>query len=106
MRKEYNKLVRDLIPDIICRDGRDFEIEIMTEGEYQQALRVKLVEEAQEAAAAEPEKLSTELADICEIVDAIMAAYDIERESVIQEQLQRRKSRGGFEKRIRLLWTE
>lgn len=106
MRKKYNKLVRDLIPDIIRQDGREFEIETMTEDEFCNALRIKLVEEAKEVAEADPQKLITELADIFEVVDTILAAFQIEREAVVDEQLARRADRGGFERMTRLLWVE
>ena len=106
MRKQYNKLVRDRIPDIIARDGREFETVTMSEPEYREALRTKLVEEAEEAASAGPDKLVIELADLCEIMDAIMGAYGIDREAVFVEQEKRRAERGGFVKRIRLLWAE
>lgn len=106
MRKEYNKLVRDRIPEIIHKDGREYEIATMSEEEFRQALRVKLVEEAQEAAEADPRKLVTELADLYEIIDAIMVAYGIERDTVLAEQGQRRTERGGFDKHIRLLWAQ
>lgn len=42
----YNKLVRDRIPEIIRQDGRECGTERMSEAEYVQALREKLVEEA------------------------------------------------------------
>jgi predicted house-cleaning noncanonical NTP pyrophosphatase (MazG superfamily) len=106
MRKEYRKLVRDRIPEIIEKDGRGCEVAILSEDEYRQALRAKLIEEAKEAAAAESGKLAVELADLYEIVDAVMAAYGIERTLVLAEQKKRRIERGGFEKRIQLLWTE
>ncbi len=106
MRKEYKKLVRDFIPEIIHQNGLNCGITTLTETEYQQALRQKLIEEAQEAAAANKQNLVTELADLYEVMDAIMVKYDISRELVIAEQLRRRKERGGFEKRIQLLWTE
>ena len=57
MRKEYDKLVRDRIPEIIRQDGRQCGVEVMPEDEYVQALKDKLVEEAKEAAAAGPEDL-------------------------------------------------
>jgi predicted house-cleaning noncanonical NTP pyrophosphatase (MazG superfamily) len=106
MRKEYNKLVRDRIPEIIMRDGRESEVVIMSKDEYREALRTKLIEEAEEAARADPGKLVIELADLYEVVDAIMAAYGIDRQLVLTEQKQRRIERGGFEERIQLLWTE
>ena len=106
MRKQYNKLVRDRIPEIIARDGREYEVVTMSEHEYREALRMKLVEEAEEAASAGPDKLMIELADVYEIVDAIMVAYGIDREDVLAEQEKRRAERGGFAERIQLLWTE
>jgi predicted house-cleaning noncanonical NTP pyrophosphatase (MazG superfamily) len=106
MRKEYDKLVRDRIPEIIRQDGRQCGVEVMPEDEYVQALKDKLVEEAQEAAAAEPEDLVKELADLYEIVDALMIACGIDRQVVLAKQEERRQSLGGFDQRLRLLWTE
>lgn len=106
MRKEYNKLVRDRIPEIIRKNGRECEFVKMSEAEYRQAVLDKLIEEAQEVAAAAPQELVTELADLYEVIDAIMTAYGIERSNVLAQQQQRRTERGGFNKRIRLLWTQ
>lgn len=69
-------------------------------------MRQKLIEEAQEASEANEENLIAELADIYEVIDALMVAYDINRETVIAEQIRRGNERGGFEKRLQLLWTE
>jgi predicted house-cleaning noncanonical NTP pyrophosphatase (MazG superfamily) len=106
MRKEYDKLVRDRIPEIIRQDGRQCGVEVMPEDEYVQALKDKLVEEAQETAAAGPEDLIKELADLYEVVDALMAACGIDRQVVLVKQEGRRQSRGGFDQRFRLLWTD
>ena len=106
MPLEYNKLVRDRIPEIIRRDGRKCGTEIMPEEEYRQALLEKLQEEAQEAIEGSSTQLVTELADIYEVIDALMAAFGIEREVVLAEQTKKRTERGGFERRIRLLWGE
>jgi predicted house-cleaning noncanonical NTP pyrophosphatase (MazG superfamily) len=106
MRIEYNKLIRDRIPEIILQDGRRYSVEEMSEEEYVQALKDKLVEEAQEAARAKPEELVKELADLYEVVDSLMEARRIDQEVVFAEQRKRRQSRGGFNRRLRLLWTE
>lgn len=63
------------------------------------------MEEAQEVVAATPMDLVTELADLCEVIDTLMAAYDIDRETVLVEQKRRQIERGGFTHRIRLLWS-
>ncbi len=106
MRQEYNKLVRDRIPDIIRQSGYECEIAIMSEAEFSQALREKLLEEAQEVAAATPQELLSELADLQEVIDAVLAVYGIKREEVLTEQQRKRNERGGFDQRIRLLWTQ
>jgi len=106
MRKEYNKLVRDCIPAILNKNGLNYEIITLNESEYRQALRQKLIEEAQETAEANQQDLITELADLYEVIDAVMMTYGIPRESVILEQMKRREERGSFEGKIMLLWTE
>ncbi len=106
MRQEHNKLVRNGIPEMIRQAGNECEVVIMSETELTQALREKLLEEAREAAAASSENLVSELADLQEVIDALLTVYGIEREAVVQEQRRKRMERGGFEQRIRLLWTE
>jgi predicted house-cleaning noncanonical NTP pyrophosphatase (MazG superfamily) len=102
---EYNKLVRDRIPEIIRQSGNNCEIAILSDAEYRQALRLKLIEEAAEVAEAEGEDLVTELADLYEVIDALVASYEIAGDRVLQEQIKRRQARGGFAKKIMLLRT-
>lgn len=106
MRQEHNKLVRDSIPEIIRQSGKQCEVALMSEAEFSQALREKLLEEAQEAVVASPENLVSELADLQEVIDALLVVYGIKRESLVKEQTRKRTERGGFEQRLRLLWTE
>jgi len=105
-RITYNKLVRDRIPEIIEAEGRQCRTEVMTDAEYRQALLAKLVEEASEAQTAEPDNLLLELADLYEVLDAIMAACSIDKHAVVELQQARRDERGGFEQRLRLLWVD
>lgn len=106
VRKEYNKLIRDRIPEILERQQVPFAVEEMPPADYRQALRQKLVEEAQEAAAAADADLVTELADLWEVIDATLQAYGLERQQVLACQRQRQLERGGFNRKLRLLWTE
>ena len=55
---------------------------------------------------AKPEELAEELADVMEVIDALMAATGIELETVKEIQKQKRSQRGGFDNKIELLWTE
>lgn len=106
MKKYYNKLVRDRIPEIIRQQGRSCEIEIIPEEEFLQALSQKLVEEANEIAGASSNELIVELADLLEVVDQLLEFSEIDRESVLEQQRRRQVERGGFSKRIRLLWAK
>jgi predicted house-cleaning noncanonical NTP pyrophosphatase (MazG superfamily) len=105
-RHSHNKLIRDRIPEIIQGAGKQCEVEVLAEKDYQQALRQKLIEEAHEAAIATGNDLIQELADLYEVIDELMAVYHIEREAVVKTQEERRVERGGFNKRLRLLWVE
>lgn len=105
MGKEYNKLVRDRIPEIVGQSGNECEYVILSDAEYRQALRQKLVEEAGEVAEAQGEDLVAELADLYEVIDALMASYGIAGDRVLQEQVKRREARGGFSQKIMLLRT-
>jgi len=84
MRRDYNKLVRDRIPEIIRSGGKQCGIETMPEAEYRQALLQKLVEEAQEARQAAPDELITELADLQEVIAALLARNQMPK-AVCQE---------------------
>jgi predicted house-cleaning noncanonical NTP pyrophosphatase (MazG superfamily) len=106
MRKEYNKLVRDRIPEIIASEGRKYVIETLSEHEYRQALLHKLTEEAEEVKSAPTDKLILEIADLYEVIDALLDTYDISQAKVLYEQQKRKAERGGFQKRIKLLWTD
>jgi predicted house-cleaning noncanonical NTP pyrophosphatase (MazG superfamily) len=106
MRTEHNKLVRDKIPDIIRNSGNDCKTTTLSNLDYIEALRQKLVEEAKEVAIAKPEELAQELADVMEVIDALLAATGIEPEKVKEIQTEKRSQRGGFDNRIKLLWTE
>ncbi|MFW6359716.1 MAG: hypothetical protein ACOC0N_10965, partial [Chroococcales cyanobacterium] len=106
IRQRQSKLVRDRIPEIIQQSGNSCEVKTLSNAEYQQALRDKLIEEAKEVAKANKEELGKEIADVYEVIEALIAAYGMNREEVIAKQAQIREERGGFEQKIKLLWTE
>lgn len=105
-RRVYNKLVRDRIPEIIAADGRTPEVETLDEAAFVLALKQKLVEEAHEVFSATDADIPTELADLQEVIDALIASCGIDRTHIATLQTQRRHSRGGFTRRLRLLSVE
>ncbi|MFC6225658.1 phosphoribosyl-ATP pyrophosphohydrolase [Hymenobacter artigasi] len=101
----YPKLVRDRIPVIIAESGRQCRTTVLTKPVFLVALRAKLVEEALEVQAAMSEELLTELADVLEVVEALLTTYGFTQAQVHAVQQQRRQTRGGFESRRQLEWV-
>ncbi|ASN81370.1 nucleoside triphosphate pyrophosphohydrolase [Deinococcus ficus] len=97
---QYNKLVRDRIPEIIERSGQSCTTEVLDADAYLQALLEKLGEEAAEVQAASPEERASELADVLEVLDAIMQATGLSEETVRGVQQEKRATRGGFQQRL------
>lgn len=95
--KTYNKLVRDLIPDIIKNNGGLPKIKELDEEEYSQALLHKLKEEVAEF---EQDNNLEELADIIEVVDALSQKLGASFDDVIKIKQAKQLSRGGFKQRI------
>lgn len=96
----YNKLVRDNIPEIIEKSGSEYVIEIMNDEEYICALNKKLIEETNEYL--ENEDIE-EIADILEVIHGILEAKDVSVEEIEKIRLKKRKERGGFDKKIKLV---
>lgn len=88
------KLIRDLIHTIIAATGRDCETRLLDEEAFKSALRNKLVEEAHEVRAAALYELATEIADVLEVVDALLEVHGLSLESVRAIQKERRHERG------------
>lgn len=97
--KEYNKLIRDKIPEIIKAAGKQCRVEVMNEEEYIDALDQKLDEELAEYQA---DKSLEELADLLEVVYAVVVARGYSVEELERVRKQKAEKSGGFEKRLRL----
>ena len=94
---KYNKLVRDNIIERIEAKGEKAVFHIADETEFWAKLREKLSEEVAEFLEAESIE---ELADIAEVLDAIMAHKGFTKEALVAEQQRKAEERGRFEKRI------
>lgn len=96
----YEKLVRDKIPEIICRQGYTPHTRVLASNEYITELYRKLREETEEYLADEnPE----EIADILEVIEAICSAKEFSPDEILRVKAQKRNARGGFERRIYLI---
>ena len=98
---KVDKLIRDKMPDILRKMGVSVSMHIMNHGEYIQALKKKLIEEAREVFESKTEhELCEELADIMEVVLTLTEASGFQHEQIEQRRLQKKEAKGGFEKRV------
>ena len=103
---EYPKLARDRIPERIKQnEGRDAHVRAMADDEeFLKFLMKKATEEAFELTQADSDQdMAEEMADLYEVMDAILALKGMLREDVVKIQADKRSKRGGFEKRILML---
>jgi len=106
MRTEYNKLIRDKIPDIIEKSGKVFKIEQYDDEAYKEALLDKLVEEAIEVKNSSNNHIMNELADLLEVYETIIDIFDLSDQEIMSLKEKRFEERGGFLDRLRLLWVD
>lgn len=95
--KVYKKLVRDKIPEIIISKGDSAITRILSDEEFSESLKSKLCEEVNEFLS---DGTVEELADIYEVLMAILEHRGISFESF--EELRNKKvlEKGGFSQRI------
>lgn len=101
--KKYNKLVRDLISEIIEKNGEEPVYHVLSEEDYIAELDAKLNEEVKEY---QEDKSLEELADILEVMYAICIARGYSVEELEAKRKEKAKVRGGFDKRILLEYVE
>ena len=96
-RTVYNKLVRDRIPEIIDASGRTCTMEVLPNDAYIQALDAKLNEELAEY---QQSKSLEELADLLEVMGAVVKARGYTWDDLTRVRKEKRAQRGAFEQRI------
>lgn len=95
-----NKLWRDKTPELMRTMGSIIHVTQLDNAEYEQQLKIKLQEEVGEICAAQTHKnLIEELADVCEVIDALCALHKIAREDIRACQKEKRDERGSFYER-------
>ena len=103
MKDRYEKLVRDLIPEIIIRQGDNPITKILNDEEYFNALNAKLNEEVAEYSDGYDIE---ELADIIEVIYAILDYKGISKDEFERLRAKKYNERGGFLEKICLLEVE
>lgn len=104
MKYTYNKLVRDNIPEEINKaKGKKAIYEVLSENKYKDELDRKLLEEANEYIA---DHSLEEMADLMEVIEAIMINANITMEQLQDAMKIKRDKKGGFRDRIYLKYVE
>ena len=83
----YEKLVRDKIPKIIEKSGKQCEIEILSDKKYLEMI---------------DKKLDEELADLLEVIYSATKARGYSIEALEKVRSEKAEKRGGFDKKILL----
>lgn len=100
MKVEYNKLVRDKVPEIIRSSGRTCEYKVLGDLEMKEALKDKLIEKAQIFSQKPSED---ELSDIYELLNTIIDKYDYEPLHIDYLKLQNKESKGTYSENMYLI---
>ena len=97
---QYHKLVRDRIPEIIEKAGKECSTAVLSGDGYLAMLDEKLNEELAEY---QESKSMEELADLLEVIHAVASARGSSFEQVENIRRDKAEKRGRFKKRILLL---
>ena len=99
MKRIYNKLVRDRIPEIIEEQGNSCVTEVLSDEAYLRMLDAKLDEELAEY---HQDQNLEELADLLEVIFAAAEARGYTREQLEEIRAKKAEERGGFAKKLLL----
>jgi predicted house-cleaning noncanonical NTP pyrophosphatase (MazG superfamily) len=96
----YNKAIRDKIPEIIQKDGYTCNVETLSDEEFLKQLEKKISEEVEEYQNSQnPE----ELADILEVIFRVAQLKGVSKEDLEKIRSKKFQERGGFEKNLFLI---
>ena len=101
---QKNKLIRDGIPQSIIDQGRTPNTRILEDAEFEKEIFNKLLDEAKEVTESVNDigHLSVEIADVLEVIDAIVKFKNLDMSEIQKIKENKRKAWGGFDKKIYL----
>ena len=99
---EYNKAIRDKIPEIIQKDGHSCNVKKLSDEEFLEHLERKISEEVAEY---QSDKNLEELADILEVIYRVAQLKGVSKEELEKIRIKKSEERGGFDKNLFLIDT-
>ncbi len=108
MKEIYNKLIRDRIPEIIEKNGSKSKVRVLDDEKYKEELLKKIIEEAKEVLETKGDRkeLTKEVGDVLEIIDYLVKVFGLDSEEIEKMRKERKESKGGFDKKLFLEYTE
>jgi predicted house-cleaning noncanonical NTP pyrophosphatase (MazG superfamily) len=105
--RQYNKLVRDLVPGTLRAGGHRVFTRTLVGKELLEALRAKIDEEAAEYdAALDDEQAAVELVDLLEVIMAIAKRRGLTEAAVQQLRAAKAAQRGAYDLGVFLISAE
>lgn len=100
----HNKLVRDKIPEVIEKSGKQYRIRTLNDHEYIIELKKKLGEEVEEYLNAKNDvEAVEELADVLQLIHALAKIHNSNIDQVETIRIDKANKRGGFQDRVFLI---
>ena len=100
---QYNKAIRDKIPEIIQKDGHSCNVKTLSDDDFLEHLEKKISEEVAEY---QNDKNLEELADILEVIYRIAQLKGVSKEELEKIRIKKLDERGGFNKNLFLIDTK
>lgn len=106
-RTHYNKLIRDRVPANMKRKGAAYKVKRLGVRQFKTELLKKVGEEASALPGLSSKKdIASELADTLDVIKEIQKTFRISSTEIKRAQKQAMAKKGGFRKRIYLVWSQ
>jgi predicted house-cleaning noncanonical NTP pyrophosphatase (MazG superfamily) len=103
MQKEYNKAIRDRIPEIIEKSGKKCSIKKLSDKEFLPYIEQKIIEESDEYFSS---RSVEELADLLEVIFRVAELKGTSFNELEKIRIKKQGERGNFSKNFVLVSTD
>jgi len=103
----YKKLIRDEIPKRIKESNGKYLCKKLNSKEFKNELLKKVHEESSGIVVSKNKnELVSEIGDVLDVIDEIKKIYKITQKEILNSRKTEFKRKGGFNKRLFLIWSE
>ncbi|MDD5341894.1 MAG: nucleoside triphosphate pyrophosphohydrolase [Patescibacteria group bacterium] len=103
----YNKLIRDKIPQVMEKSGARYNVHVISQKQFKEELLKKVGEEASGLLTSKNKiGVIQEIGDVITVIEEIKRIFKITDREIKQTMVRAFKRKGGFRKRLYLVWSE